>query len=477
VRGRTCGAAPAASQPAVTVLVEGFEPDALAVACLLATEGAQVRLAGRGPAPLQALPPGLEVEAAADLDADLGEADVAYLDVWTPETSPRVAALRRRGVRLTCASELVLERARSAGALTVGVTGTAGKSTTAAFVVQLLRHAGRIVHAPSGGRLGNLWATGDLVDGLGAVAPGDVVVVELTSSHLAFMQTSPDLAVVTCFWPDHLELHGSLEMYRQAKETIVRHQSSRGAVAVNAGDAAALSFAALTPARHFAWSAEGPVDSGVFVHDSLVVLRRDRVETNLGPVPALPVVAEAALAAAAAAIAAGVPIEALEGGLAGLAVPPHRQQSLGRVAGVEIVDDGMATTPAKARAALAGRSDGSVVLIAGGNLETEGGPVHASADEQLLLDRCCKEIGRAVCVAVLFGEAGAALAPELRSRGVLTETVVGLADAVPRALAAAGAADSVVFAPIYPVSLDDRLGFPSLVASAAVEARVRDSRP
>ena len=48
--------------------------------------------------------------------------------------------------------------------------------------------------------------------------------LELTSSHLAFMATSPTIAAVTCFWPDHLELHGSLAAYREAKEAIVRHQ-------------------------------------------------------------------------------------------------------------------------------------------------------------------------------------------------------------------------------------------------------------
>ena len=80
------------------------------------------------------------------------------------------------------------------------------------------------------------------------------MVLELTSSHLAFMSSSPDVAVVTSFWPDHLELHGSAAAYRAAKETIVRHQRPDGAVVVNADDPAALSFADLTPARRYAFS-------------------------------------------------------------------------------------------------------------------------------------------------------------------------------------------------------------------------------
>ncbi len=49
-----------------------------------------------------------------------------------------------------------------------------------------------------------------------------LLLLELTSSHLAFMRTTPTVAAVISFWPDHLELHGSLARYRAAKETIVR---------------------------------------------------------------------------------------------------------------------------------------------------------------------------------------------------------------------------------------------------------------
>ena len=91
----------------------------------------------------------------------------------------------------------------------MGITGTAGKSTTASLAVQLLHGAGVSAHASRHARLGHLWAADDLVADLGLLVAGDVVVLELTSSHLAFMSSSPDVAVVTSFWPDHLELHGS----------------------------------------------------------------------------------------------------------------------------------------------------------------------------------------------------------------------------------------------------------------------------
>ena len=163
-------------------------------------------------------PRGLEFEVVSSPPDDV---DIAYLDVWTAEVDDRVRRLRERGARLSCLSDLLLERASIP---TIGVTGTAGKSTTASFVAQLARLAGpEPVFTSTTARSGNLWATEESL----AVLEQErgVHVVELTSSHLAFMRTSPHVAVVTSFWPDHLELHGSLAAYRRAKEQIVRDQT------------------------------------------------------------------------------------------------------------------------------------------------------------------------------------------------------------------------------------------------------------
>jgi UDP-N-acetylmuramoylalanine-D-glutamate ligase len=94
-------------------------------------------------------------------------------------------------------------------------------ATTTAFLVELLRAGGTPVRASTTGRAGNLWPTAEHLE---PVRSG-VVVLELTSSHLCFTTRGSTVAVVTSFWPDHIELHGSPERYRAAKEAIVRRQS------------------------------------------------------------------------------------------------------------------------------------------------------------------------------------------------------------------------------------------------------------
>ena len=181
----------------------------------------------------------------ADLDEDPGAADVAYLDVWTPEVAPRVERLRSQGTRISCLGDLLLERWQGP---TIGITGTAGKTTTTALVAAMLGASGIDVAVSAGARAGNLWPTADLLARLEAGDSAGTLLLELTSSHLAFMSTSPGLAAVVSFWPDHLELHGGLEGYRAAKETIVRHQRPGDTLVFNADDASA-SFARATSGR------------------------------------------------------------------------------------------------------------------------------------------------------------------------------------------------------------------------------------
>ena len=428
-------------------LVEGFDPDAVALARLLAEEGREVTIAAPGATTaeanaLEAL--GVRVREHADLDHDPGEHDEAFLDVWTPEVAPRVGRLRASGCRVRCLGDLVLERASIP---TIGITGTAGKTTTAALLVQLLRLAGVEAHASTTARAGNLWPTAELL----AVPTSGVLVLEVTSSHLCFMHRSPSVAAITCFWPDHLELHGSLERYRAAKEAIVRGQFARDAVVANEDDKDAVAIAAASAGRRFGFSAAREVDEGTFVREESIVLRDGGGERELPLPPDLDMPRlQALLAASAAALAAGRPPTRLEP----LRLPELRMTVVGRRDGAELVDDGMAATPAKTAAALRPRPDESLVLVAGGEVVSAGLPVHAAPEEHRLLEEACAEARRAARLVVLFGPAADRIAPLLDPEQTCT------ADDVESAIRLAGerlaGAEALVVSPMFPLALDAR---------------------
>ncbi len=429
------------------VLVEGFERDAVVLARSLAREGHRVTLAGTGDASQQALElraSGVVVRARASLDSEPGHHDEAFLDVWTPEVAPRVSLLRESGCVVRCLGDLVLEWATVP---TIGVTGTAGKTTTTAFLAYLLRSAGVAVHTSTTARAGNLWPTAELLP-----PPADgVILMELTSSHLCFATRSPTIAVVTCFWPDHLELHGSLERYRAAKEAIVRRQGADDVVVANVDDPDAAAIASLSPGRRFGFSATAEVEMGAFLHGRSMILRDQAGERSFRLPPRLDAPhLQALLAAAAASVAAGTLPERL-GAPDG---PPHRTAHVGRLGDTELIDDGMAATPAKTASTLHEYPDASVVLVAGGELESAGLAVHASREEQALLEAACAEARRVARLVVLFGPAAARIAGYFDRRSTLR--AASLDEAITLASARSEGAKVLVVSPMFPLPLTDR---------------------
>ncbi len=116
------------------------------------------------------------------------------------------------------------------------MTGSAGKSTTAAMIHHLLCRAvaGTSTRAHLGGNIG-----GSLLGSLEEIAPGDWIVLELSSAMLYWLAVagtdeadereptppfSPAVAVLTNIAPNHLDWHGSFEHYRACKLAIFRHQ-------------------------------------------------------------------------------------------------------------------------------------------------------------------------------------------------------------------------------------------------------------
>src|SRR6185437_2339083 len=174
-----------------------------------------VGLARSGRAAVAALEQrGVEVVA---VDRDLGNDDPAAAEdvdllvksPGVPGEAPVVAAARRRGVPVW--SEVELGYRLLGGAPFYGVTGTNGKTTTTELLGAILRAAGRRVEVA-----GNVGTA--LTEVAERIEPGASVVCELSSFQLEDVHTlACDVAVLLNLEPDHLDRHGSLEAYRNAK--------------------------------------------------------------------------------------------------------------------------------------------------------------------------------------------------------------------------------------------------------------------
>ena len=115
------------------------------------------------------------------------------------------------------------------------MTGTNGKSTTTAWIAEMLRRAGR--HVALAGNIGV-----PLSSFLKDPSPRDFV-CEVSSFQLETIKRfRPHVAVLTNVTPDHLDRYTSFEEYARAKERIFENQGEDDAAVVNADDPISASF-------------------------------------------------------------------------------------------------------------------------------------------------------------------------------------------------------------------------------------------
>ena len=405
-----------------TALVVGLGRSGQAAAALLARRGWHVIATDSDPvtAPdLESL--GVEIRSGA---ADpVSGIDLVVKSPGVPGEIAQVAAARAAGVEVVSEIELA---ARHLDNPIIAVTGTNGKTTTTELIAHLLVDAGR--PAIACGNQGVPLA--GLVD---HVDPATWLVVECSSFQLEDVDRfHPRAAVVLNLTPDHLDRHGSMTAYRDAKARVfarmtaadlaiapedwtlpdaVRHRIIRDGVRRGAADVA--------------WS-----DNGLWVDGVGRVTTWDRIPLR-GRHNRENVLAAAAIAA----VAGGLTAEDLMRGLESFGGVPHRLEIVGEIDGVVYVNDSKATNADAACAALDAYPAG-VHLIAGG--KGKGASFAPLAEAARAADvRCVYLIGATA------DEIGAAMA----AVGVPTRDCGRLETAVARASAAARSGDVVLLAP------------------------------
>lgn len=153
-------------------------------------------------------------------ESDFTDTDfvVANPAVPTPWSNPFLAAARAAGVPLLTEIGLTIAALCARGVTNfVGVTGSAGKSTTSAMLQAALDGGGRRAHL--GGNIG-----GSLLGSLDSIGPDDFVVLELSSAMLWWIGEtiawSPRVAVFTNLLANHIDWHGSFDHYARSKSLI-----------------------------------------------------------------------------------------------------------------------------------------------------------------------------------------------------------------------------------------------------------------
>ncbi len=248
------------------------------------------------------------------------------------------------GAEITGQMDLFL---RFSPARKIGVSGTKGKSTTATLCYQILKH-----FTPKAYLIGNIGVP--VFDHLTDLDHNTYCAVEMSSHQLEFCQASPEVAVLTNFYPEHLDHYRDYDSYLDAKLNLLRYQNAQSTAVLNASEEALMAKA--RPEVQGQLSLVIDSESEEFLPERdfrLYVLEDDRqftdgeVKSELPLNPALlgrHVYLDALLAIAATA-ALGVPEDVQLEAIAQFAGIPHRLEPIGEVDGVRYYNDSIATIP------------------------------------------------------------------------------------------------------------------------------------
>jgi UDP-N-acetylmuramoylalanine--D-glutamate ligase len=319
-------------------LVVGLARSGVAAAALL-----HVLATDRSPADrLRAdLPAGVELHAGVDGVALLERVRAVVKSPGVPAGAPVIAAARERGIPVLGELELAW---RCVPNEVIAVTGTNGKTTTVELLGHLHREAG--VPVAVVGNVGTAYSSLALDAEAHA---GAVVVCEASSFQLEDTSAfAPEAAVVLNLESDHLDRHGSLAAYHQAKLMVFANQGNDD-IAVAPEGLGVVDLGGCARRVCFGDSPEDELSlrAGTLWWDQTPLLRAEELALR-GPHNV-----RNAMAAAAVALARGLPVDAVREGLKSFAGVPHRLEEVAVRDGVTYVNDSKATNVAAALVALA----------------------------------------------------------------------------------------------------------------------------
>ncbi|MBK7319381.1 UDP-N-acetylmuramoyl-L-alanine--D-glutamate ligase [Candidatus Villigracilis affinis] len=386
----------------------------------------------------------------------LDTTDVLCLSGGVPLTLPIVQEAVKRGIPLSNDTQIFME---VVPCKTIGITGSAGKTTTTTLVGKMAQRTkdegGRMKDEESknssavqsihpsvfvGGNIGD-----PLINYVDDMTADDLAILEISSFQLEQMTISPNIAAILNITPNHLDRHGTMEAYTNAKARILEFQTEKDTAILSHDDKGAWNLRNKVNGKLLTFSlydlAEGL--NGAYMHeDGLLSLRdgyaylplmlREKIK-----LPGLHNVANV-LAAFTIGHAAGFKLDAMLEAVEEFRGVAHRLEFVRELRGVRWYNGSIATAPERSMADIHA-FDEPIVLMLGGR------------DKDLPWDEIAKLIHKRVDHVVLFGEAAELIQKAISAvggeRSVDLRRAEHLKEAVALAAEVASAGDIVLFSP------------------------------
>ncbi len=358
----------------------------------------------------------------------LSQQDLIVLSPGIPIDKPIVTEIVRTGVEVISELELA---ARLLPCPMIAVTGTNGKTTTAALIGHILDHTG--THNVVAGNIGH-----PLSAAIPSLTPESWVVVEVSTFQLEAAPTfRPKVSAILNITPDHLDRHGTFENYVQLKQRIFQNQQNDDVLVYNVQDSVVVVAVASAKCRKNSFALRSSTAT-VTVMDNQIIIRKDgSILPILGVgdivIPGAHNI-ENALAAVACTDAIGIDHKAICEGIRSFQGVEHRLETIGVFGGVTWINDSKATNVQAGIIALNAMTV-PTILLAGGRAKSED------------YSRVRPVLSERIKAVVVFGEAASLLEEAWRSCAAI-HRVANLQDAVELAAGIALPGDTVLLSPM-----------------------------
>lgn len=280
---------------------------------------------------------GIEFEQGKHSEDKILNADMVVKSPGIPDSAPLVQSLRKKGIPVVSEIEFGLKYTK---AKTIGITGTNGKTTTTLLTHHMLTNGGLNV-----GLAGNVgkslaWQVAD--------TEFDYLVLELSSFQLDGMFDSRiNVAVLLNITPDHLDRYGSMENYIASKMRITQNQTEEDAfIYWNEDENIKGAMNDSMRAKRYPFTLDGTVAQGAYIENENLNINLNNSNLNMS-------IHELALQGkhnSYNSMAAGIVGRLLElrnetvrESLSDFSAVEHRLESVGKVQGIEFINDSKAT--------------------------------------------------------------------------------------------------------------------------------------
>ncbi len=264
-------------------------------------------------------------------------ADLVIKSPGIPDTAPLIKTLRSNGTKVISEIEFGL---RYTNARTIGITGTNGKTTTTLLTYHMLAKAGLDVCLAGNVGKSLAWQVAD--------TEFDYIVLELSSFQLDGMFDSRiNVAVLLNITPDHLDRYGNMENYIASKFRIAQNQTSEDAFIYCADDENITNaLNSDMKAKRLPFTLNGKVAEGAYIEQNNLNINLNNSNLTMS-------IHELALQGkhnSYNSMASGIVGRLLElrkdtvrESLSDFSAVEHRLEPVGKVQGIEFINDSKAT--------------------------------------------------------------------------------------------------------------------------------------